>query len=194
MPTDNDILNFIFELGQLRHIKNAGHRLIGVDQPYSVAEHNLRAAQIGFILAKMEKYKDPYEICTMVVFHDMEECRTGDVNKVMNRYITGDKLGAANDQTAKLDTIGKDIAHLWKQHEEHTTPAGIISKDADLLEQAVMAKELVEKGYAYAQDWIKNVGMKLQTPSAKKLWEALQKSDSNAWWQGLKKHTDIPKK
>ncbi len=194
MPTDNDILNFIFELGQLRHIKNAGHRLIGVDHPYSVAEHNLRAAQIAFILAKMENYKNPYEVCTMTVFHDMEECRTGDFNKVMNRYITGDKLGVIQDQTEKLEAIGKDIAHLWKQHEEHTTQAGIISKDADLLEQAVMAKELVEKGYAYAQDWIKNTGMKLQTASAKQLHQALQKSDSNAWWQGLKKHTDIPKK
>jgi len=194
MTTDNDILNFIFELGQLRHIKNAGHRLIGVNQPYSVAEHNLRAAQIAFILAKMENYKNSYEVCTMTVFHDVEETRTGDVNKVMNRYITGDKLGAVHDQTENLDSIGKDIVHLWQQHEERTTTAGIISKDADLLEQAVMAKELVEKGYAYAQDWIKNIGMKLQTSSAKKLWEALQKSDSNAWWQGLKKHTDLPKK
>ena len=183
MPQETDILNFIFELGQLRHIKNAGHRLIGVDHPYSVAEHNLRAAQIAFILAKMENYNNPYEVCTMTVFHDIEECRTGDVNKVMNRYITGDKIGAVNDQTTKIDAIGKDIVHLWKQHEERATPAGLISKDADLLEQAVMAKELIEKGYAYAQDWIKNTGMKFQTASAKKLWEALPKSDSNAWWQ-----------
>lgn len=69
--TSKDILNFIFELGQLKRIKHEGWRLIGVKFPESVADHCLRAAQIGYILAKMEKYENPFEVCSMVVFHDI---------------------------------------------------------------------------------------------------------------------------
>ena len=64
---------------------------------------------------------------------------------------------------------------------------GIIAKDADLLEQALTAKELVEICYKYAQDWINNVGKRIKTKSAKKIWDELKKTDSNSWWQGLKK-------
>lgn len=46
------IITFIFELVQLRRIKHEGWRLVGIDNPESVAEHSLRAAQIGYILAK----------------------------------------------------------------------------------------------------------------------------------------------
>ena len=69
------------------------------------------------------------------------------------------------------------------------TKAGIIARDADLLEVAATAKELYEKGYEYAKDWIKNVSLKLRTKSAKKLLEEMEKVNSNEWWQGLKKLT-----
>jgi len=64
---------------------------------------------------------------------------------------------------------------------------GNIAKNADLLEQGLTAKELLERGYKYAQDWINNIGKRLRTKSAKKIWEELKKIDSNSWWQGLKK-------
>lgn len=72
---NKDVLNFIFELGQLKKVKREGWRLIGMDNLESVSDHTLRAAQIGFILAKLEKYENPLEVCTMVVFHDIGEWR-----------------------------------------------------------------------------------------------------------------------
>ncbi len=184
---NKDILNFIFELGQLRRIKHEGWRLIKVDHPESVADHSLRAAQIGFILARLENYVNPYEVCSMVVFHDIGECRIGDIHKIGNRYLTVHEEQVVKDQTHSLDELGSLFLELWKQVEYKSTQAGVIAKDADLLEQAFTAKEYLEIGYTYAQDWITNIGNALKTESAKRLLAELHLSNSNNWWQGLKK-------
>lgn len=184
---NNEILKFIFELGHLRRIKHEGWRLINVDNPESVADHSLRAAQIGFVLAKMENYENPQEVCTMVVFHDMGECRVGDIHKVANRYIESDEELAVKEQLQNLGNMGNDIFDLWKHVEYKDNKAGIIAKDADLLETAITGKEYLEKGFVSAQDWITNTIKRLQTNSAKELIELLNKSSSNDWWQGLKK-------
>ena len=47
-------INFLFELGQLKRVKHEGWRLVGVEHPESVAEHSLRAAQIGYVIAALE--------------------------------------------------------------------------------------------------------------------------------------------
>lgn len=184
---NREILNFLFELGQLRRIKHEGWRTIGVTNPESVADHSLRAAQIGYFLAKLEKHKNPEEVVTMLVFHDIGECRIGDIHKIANRYIKADEKKAVQDQTVKLGKIGSEIFELWKNVENLKNKAGIIAKDADLLEQAFTAKEYMEIGFKYAQDWIDNIGKKIHTKSAKKLLKDLQKSSPNDWWQGIKK-------
>jgi len=184
---NKNILNFFFELGQLRRIEHEGWRLAGIDHPESVADHTLRAAQVAYVLAHMEGYQNPAEVCAIVVFHDIGECRVGDIHKVANRYVTSDEGRAVKEQLEKLDVLGEDIYSLWKQVEHKDTKAGIIAKDADLLEQAVMGKEYLERGYTFAQDWINNVSKRLQTKSAKRLLAGLKDSHSNDWWQGLKK-------
>ncbi len=181
------LVNFLFELGMLRRIKHEGWRIAGVENPESVADHSLRAAQVGYILAKLENYPNPDEIVSILVFHDIGECRIGDIHKIGNRYIKADEEQAVKDQTAELQEIGEEIYKLWKHAEDKTTEAGIIAKDADYIEQALTAKEYLEKGYHKADDWITNIGNAIQTNSAKKLLKNLQNSDSSDWWQGLKK-------
>ncbi len=184
---NKDVLNFIFEMNQLKRIKHEGWRLIGIKDPESVADHSLRSAQIGYILAKLEKYENPSEVCAMAVFHDIIEARIGNIHRVANRYIKVDGREAAGEQTEKLDEIGEDILNLWEQAETRSTIAGVIAKDADRLDQAMTAKEYMEKGYDYAKDWIDNIEKSIRTESAKHLLADLRSSDSNAWWQGLKK-------
>ena len=181
------IINFIFELGQLKRVRHEGWKIIGINNPESVAEHSLRAAQIGFILARLEKYKEPSEVCSILVFHDIAECRIGDIHKIGNRYISVNEEKVVEEQTARLGNVGKEILGMYKQMERKNTKAGIIAKDADLLEQAITAKEYIEKGYGFAQDWINNVSKSVKTKSAVNLLKDLKKSNSNDWWQGLKK-------
>lgn len=184
---EKKILNFIFELGQLKRIKHEGWKLAGIKDPESVAEHSLRACQIGFILAKLEKYDNPLEVCAILIFHDISECRVGDLHRVANRYVKADEEKAVEDQTKELGEIGKEILNLWKQMEHRNTKAGIIAKDADRLEQAFTAKEYIEIGYSYAQDWINNIEKSLITESAKKMLDNIKNHNTNDWWQGLKK-------
>ena len=180
-----DIVNFIFELENMQRIKHEGWRLAGVNNPESIADHSLNAAQIGFILAKLEG-EDPYKVCSMLVFHDIAEVRTGDIHKVANRYVKNDEERALKDQLNKLD-FGEEILDLWKQVEYKETKAGIVAKDADLLEMAFKAKQYIEQGHSSAIDWINNIKENIKTDSAKKILKQLKETNSTDWWKGLKK-------
>ncbi len=182
-----NVCNFFFELAQLRRIKHEGWRLIGVEFPESVAEHSLRAAQIGYCLAKLEGYSKPERVSTILIFHDIGECRTGDIHRVAKRYIQSNEGGAVRAQMEKLGDMGKNIFSLWKEMEYGESKAGILAKDADFLDMAVTAREYIERGYTGAQDWINNISKALQTNSAKKLLKLLIKSNSLIWWKNLKK-------
>lgn len=104
-------------------------------------------------LAKLENYKNPYEVVSLLVFHNIEKCRIGDFYKVAKRYLYFDEIKIIDDQLKDLKNF-KEIKDFWLQVEEKRTKTGNIAKDADLLEQAFTAKEFLEKGYHYIQDWI----------------------------------------
>lgn len=181
------ICKFICELGHLKRIKHEGWRLCGVANPESVAEHSLRAAQIGYILAKLEGYEKPEEVCSILVFHDIGECRIGDLHRVAKRYVNADEKRAVEEQSKNLGEIGRDIFEKWKAIEHQENKAGTIAKDADLLEMAFTAKEYMETGFLAAGDWIEKISAKLQTDSAKRLIKTLKELNCTEWWQGLKK-------
>lgn len=187
------IVSYIFELGQLRHVRHTGYYTLGIHDPKNVAEHSLRVAQIGYFLAVMEKYPNPFEVVTMLVFHETGECRIGDLHRIANRYLKDIKSAeelAAYDQYKPFGPEGEKLLDLIHQCETRSTQAGTIAKDADRLEIAFTAKELLEKGYEYAKSWIDHIKGDLQTTSAKQLVAELVKSNSNDWWQGLKKYPE----
>jgi len=178
-------VNFFFELGHLRRIKHEGWRFVGVESPESVADHSLRAAQIGYLLAGLEEYGNPEEVCTMLVFHDIGETRIGDIHKIANKYVQAEEEAAVEEQLRPLKELGREILRYWQEVESRSTVAGNIAKDADFLEQALSAKELTERGYPDAFEWIKNVEQALQTRFAKKLLDELKQCKSSEWWRDL---------
>lgn len=187
-----NIVNFIFELNQLKRQRHNGFRLAGVNTPDSIAEHVFRAAQIGYILSVMEGGANPDKVVAMIMIHDNPEARIGDQNKVSARYFSNKEAeeNAFADQLNNLDeTIKKKWREYFNEHRERNTKEGIIAKDADWLEQAFQAKEYVDLGYASAQDWINNVEKALETKSAKILLKEMKKTEFTDWWQGLKKMT-----
>ena len=182
-----DICNFLYEMGQLRRIKHEGWRLIGIQHPESIADHSLRAAQIGFVIAKLQKHPNPEKVCAMLVFHDIGESRVGDIHKVANRYIQVNEEAAVTAQLDKLGDLGKSIMSLWKEIEYGNTAAGKLAKDADLLEMAVTAREYMENGCIGVQEWLDNISKALRTPVAKKVFNEIIKNSSMDWWKILKK-------
>lgn len=183
----NNILNFFFELRQLRESPRSGWQIIGVPNAESVAEHSARTAQIAYVLALLEEHPDPEHIATMALFHDIAECRTGDLHKIAQRYVDADEQVVVEGMTESLNVVGDSIRKLWHEAEERGSPAAIIAKDADLLDVAVSAREYMAAGFKEAEDWYKNAGTALKTEQGKRLWTELGFADPNAWWKGLKK-------
>ncbi|EKD30400.1 MAG: hypothetical protein ACD_78C00067G0002 [uncultured bacterium (gcode 4)] len=190
------ITNLIFESLHLKRIKHEWWRLCGVENPDSVAEHSLNAAQIGYILAKME-WADAQKVVTMLVWHDITETRSGDHNKIAARYLLGKKEAEERIIHDQFDWLpfADDIFALFHEFEEKITLEGKIAKDADYLEVAFQAKAYVELGHVEAVNWIQNVGNALRTESAKKVWQEMNQTSFVDWWkqEGLKKVERVSK-
>lgn len=187
-----NIVNFIFEINQLKRQRHSGFQLAGVKDPDSVAEHVMRAAQIGYILAVLEGDANPEKVAAMIMIHDNGEARIGDQHKVAARYFNT----AAAEQKAfeeQLENLGETIKHKWadyfNQFENRNTKEGIIAKDADWLETAFQAKEYLDLGYKGIGDWINNTEKALETKSAKQLIKEMKNNEFTNWWRGLKKMT-----
>ncbi len=179
------ILDWLFELGQLKRLPRSGWFRAGVDTPESVADHNLRAAQLAYVLARMEGHPDPERVCTMVVFHEIGEARVTDLDHVAKVYTERAEDEAARDQLDQLGPFGEPIFELWDDCEHQRTEAGRIAKDADKLEAALTGREYVENGHPAAQTWIDDTRKMLETDSAKRLIDALEETSFTRWWKRM---------
>lgn len=191
MNTKN-IINFIFEINQLKRQVHSGWLLAGVKNPDTVAEHAFRAAQIGYILACLEGDANPEKVVSILVIHDNAETRIGDQNKVSARYYSN-KEAEHKAFEEQLDLLGGNIKKKWQsyfnEYENRNTKEGVVAKDADWLEMAFEAKELIDLGYDSAIDWINNVEKAVETKSAKKIIKEMRKIKFTDWWKDLKKMT-----
>lgn len=190
-----NIVNYIFEVSVLNKELHNGFKMIGISNPDSVAEHALRAAQIGYILTALENKRNgtdlsPEKVASILVFHDNGEVRIGDLHKIASRYIDSREAekNAFADQANQLPKeIGENLIEYFEEIEERNTKEGIIAKDADWLETAFMAKEHYDLGNELAMDWINNVGEAIETESAKEIFKVMKETRFTDWWTGLKK-------
>ncbi|MCK4589787.1 MAG: HD domain-containing protein [Nanoarchaeota archaeon] len=182
------VVNFIYEMGALKHVKRSGWWTINVKDPENVAEHSFRAGLIGYFLAKLEGV-DVSRVTLMSLFNDLHEARLNDLHKVGHRYIDFRKAEtkAHKEQTESLGELGGEMFSLHKELQGQKTKEAVVARDADLLENAFQAKEYMEIGYKDAQSWIESIWKIIKTPSAKKMLKELEKTSSNDWWKGLKK-------
>lgn len=186
-----EITKLFFEFGHLRRVAHIGWSLTGVEKPDSVAEHSLRAAQIGYILADLEN-ADADKVAVMCLFHDLGETRTGDHHRVATNYLEyftakDAEETAFKEQMSILPERSKNaLSSLMDEFNARETLEGKCAKDADYLEQVVTAKEYMDIGYKGCQDWINNIKKAVKTESAKKFIEEIEKTERNDWWWNLK--------
>lgn len=182
------VLDFFFELGQLKRVKRSGWWLAGVKDPETVAEHSFRTAAIGYVLAKLEKADDK-KVLLMCLFNDLHEARLNDLHKVGHKYIEFKPIETAafSEQMKMLPTeVADELMQVFAQFQSQSSKEAIIARDADLLENALQAREYQKQGYD-TQNWIDNIRTILKTERALKLLKEIEKSDPNSWWKGLKK-------
>lgn len=182
MALDRD-LQFIYEIGCLRYIPRAWKQFFGPDFA-NLAEHHLRVVWIAMLLAKHEGQGDVGKIVKMALVHDVSESRTGDVHFVSRMYTKRNEKLAIKD-IFKDTALEKEMVTLWHEYEKYKSIEAQIVKDADTLDVDFELQEQEMKGVKHVKVWkderLSRLGKKFYTTSAKKIWQAVLKSEPSDW-------------
>ncbi len=185
----NPSLDFFAEAGLLKRVKRSGWWVAGIENPESVADHCFRCAVIGFYMAH-EEGADPYRVLAMTLFNDIHEARINDLHKMGHFYIDfkDAEKRVFKDQVAPLPLKVRDaLTDIRGDYDTQKTHEALIARDADILECLVQAKEYQDNGYPVARKFLKRAPGFLKTATAQKLWKALERWDSTAWWENVVK-------
>lgn len=189
LDVQNSALDFFAEAGLLKRVHRSGWWVAGIKHPESVAEHCFRCALIAFYIAH-EEGLDPYRAAVMGLFNDIHEARINDLHKMGHYYIEfrDAEKKVFKDQVAKFNNGLRDmLTRLRDDYDQQNSPESIATRDADILECLLQAKEYVDGGYPVAKTFFNRAPNHLKTATAKKLWQAMQTWDSHTWWQHVVK-------
>ncbi|MER6139175.1 HD domain-containing protein [Streptomyces sparsogenes] len=177
------VANFLYEAGTLKHAARTGWWMAGVRTPETVAEHSWRTALIASIIAKLEG-ADPAQAAYLAVWHDSQETRTGDVNHLGKKYVTGetDPRDVTSDQIANFpEGLAQAVRELVAEYEAKETPEALCARDADKLECMIQGIEYKAQGHENAQRWIDNSRGRIVTKSGQALADAVLATGSLDW-------------
>lgn len=172
---------YLFEVGMLNRTPRSGFQFLGSGEQ-SVAEHTNRMLHIAIILTQMsEERVDELHLLRLVLFHDLPEARTGDLNYVNRRYLHED-LDVLLEEGARVWHDGEAIAACVREFEAGETREARIAKDADQLELLLMLKEQKDLGNSHTEDWIGAAVQRLKTDAGKKLAAEILETRWDEWW------------
>lgn len=173
------IVDFFNEAGMLRHTPRSGYAFLGSGGE-SVAEHSWRVSVMGYVLARMSGV-DPAQVTFLCLFHDLHEARTGDLNYLQQRYVTCQARKALED-CVEGTGLKEDILPLWDELEAAESQEAVLAHDADQLDLIFNLKAELDKGNAFAAEWLKSAVKRLRSPAAQELAECVLRTDHNRWW------------
>lgn len=179
----NPNVNFLFEIGALRHIPRAWKQFVQ-DDVASVSGHTFRVVWTALILANMEGVQKTDKIMKMALIHDIPESRTGDVNYLTRQHTTRDEGKAAQGMFAGVSGEEEWIK-IFDEYQERETLEAKLVKDADILDVDFELKELGMRGNdaykKFMEHRVEFVHDRLQTDSAKKLLKDVLQADPHEW-------------
>ena len=159
----------------------SGYAFLGTGSE-SVAEHSYRMSVIGLVLARLAG-ADAGRVLELCLFHDLHEARTGDFNYVNHRYDTcraREALADAVEGTGLED----ELLSVHDEFEARETLEARLARDADQLDLICNLKAELDRGNAFAAQWLESAVQRLRTPWAKELAEEALAADHNRWWYG----------
>ena len=177
-----NLVNFLFETRILKYLPKSS--LVYLRSPFSenVAEHTFYVAIIGWILAKMEGANEN-KIIKMALIHDLAEGRGGErnlINKFYSQTLNEPKIIKEISKDYNLKNF--EIEKLFKEFYEKKTKEAKLIKDADILADMILEKEVFDSGNQKAKKWLIVSLSRLKTKSGRKLGELLIKTNSDEWW------------
>jgi len=175
-------LEFLYEIGSLRHIKRSWSRFLNPDYQ-NLAEHHLRVVWVAMIIAKHEGVKNIEKIVSLAILHDVPESRTGDVDYLQRQYVKrNEELGVKDIFAGTVFEI--EFTSLWKEYKKSDSIESKIVKDADTLDVDLEIKEQEVRGHKIGDGWKNNrlkIVKNLYTKTAKEIWKAIQTSNPHDW-------------
>lgn len=172
---------FFYEAGMLMRTPRSGFAFLGTGKQ-SVAEHTYRMLNIAFVLNRLvAEPADELHLLKQVLFHDLPEARTGDLNYENQKYVRVDEEKLFAEMANELP-FGNEIVAFAREYEERNTLAARIAYDADQLEFLVTVKEELDKGNPLAADWIPPAIARLKSDAAKQLAQEIMATRSDEWW------------
>ncbi len=177
-------IQFLFEVGSLRHLLRTWHRFLWPHFADNISEHTFRVIWIAISIAKMEKNVDEEKLIKMALVHDIAESRSGDADYVSSIYCKRDEEQGIKDML-KDTVVEKEFLKLIDEYEERKSKEAKIVKDADNLDVDFVLAELFEMGNQMVPRWRKLrkgvIRNNLYTNSAKKIYDKLQISKPADW-------------
>lgn len=187
-------IEFLYEVGSLKHMQRAWRQHIGLDVANDL-EHTMRVIWLSLILARSEGVKSEEKIIKLAMIHDIGETRTRDHNYMQRVYVDSHEEKAAKHLFNKtsLEDFSGDLLH---EYEKRVSLESQIVKDADNLDVDLELRELANQGSKMLTKWRKTRRLirdeKLYTQSAKDLWDELDKVDVTDWHMTANKWYKIP--
>jgi 5'-deoxynucleotidase YfbR-like HD superfamily hydrolase len=186
----NRDVEFLFELGGLRHIDRMWHRFLGTDFA-NLTDHHFHVAWIALIIAARERKGDTAKILKMALVHDIAESRTGDVDYISRQYVQKDESQAIEDMLEDT-SVHDDLLATWKEYENRECIESKIVKDADNLHVDIELCEQAAKGNSFPRDMQPGRQIvfkeKLYTKTARELYVEIEKSNPNDWHKNAKRN------
>ncbi|WP_394614121.1 HD family hydrolase [Lentzea sp. JNUCC 0626] len=191
MSDADRIVEFVYEVGQLKRLPRAGWLFAGVQSPETVAAHSFRVGVLAYAIAVQEG-ANPDRAATLGLFHDVPETRIGDIPYVGKLYLDVKVApeAVAQDQVQHLPPqLATHIVQLIAEHEaakdlDHT-PEARCSRDADKLELLLQAREYQTNGIAKMDRFIHTMQASVITDTGKALMEAAQRIAPTEWWEAF---------
>lgn len=177
--------NLFYQVGMLFRTPRSGFAFLGSGKQ-SVAEHTFRMLNIAFVLNKLiatsgGEAADELHLLKLVLFHDLPESSTGDLNYQNQKYVRVDEDKLFRDMENELP-FGAEIIGFTREYEERKTLASRIAYEADQLEFLITVKEEQDKGNPLAQDWIPPCLARLKSDAAKELAQDILATRMDEWW------------
>jgi putative hydrolase of HD superfamily len=123
----------------LKELPRAGWLRAGVTDPESVAAHSWGVAWLVLVLCPPDL--DRGRALAIAVLHDLAEVRTGDItphDDVAAEDKRQRERAAFDDLVAPL-AKGDELAVLWREYDEASSPEGRFVKACDKLDMALQA-------------------------------------------------------
>jgi putative hydrolase of HD superfamily len=179
----NRDVEFLFEMGSLRHVPRMWQRFLGVDFA-NVTEHHYHVMWIALTIAAREGVTNTDKILKMALVHDIAESRTGDVDYISRQYMDRHEDEAMHDILEKT-SLEKEFLDLIAEYEKRECIEAKIVKDADNLDvdmelrERAMVGDSLEKRFSPMRKRVAET--KLYTKTAKELHAQIIAADPHDW-------------